>query len=137
LHPRRIAAGTRNMACEPAMTVEQMDAAIAVGLEMGRNAIGAGVEVIGLGEMGIGSSTAASAVTAALTGLPVTDVTGRGTGADDAMLAHKIHVIEQALQRHRPDGADAFDVLTKVGGFELAGLAGLVLAAADGRKVVV
>lgn len=137
LHSRRIAPGTRNMVRESAMTVEQMDAAIAVGLEMGRDAITAGVDMIGLGEMGIGNSTTASAVTAALTGLPVAGVTGRGTGADDAMLAHKIRVIEQALERHRPDPANAFDVLVKVGGFELAGLAGVVLAAAAGRTVVV
>lgn len=134
---RRVAVGTRNMAREPAMTPDQADAAIAVGLEMGRDAIEAGVDMIGLGEMGIGNSTAASAVTAALTGLPVADVTGRGTGADDAMLAHKISVIERALQRHAPDPADPFDVLTKVGGLELAGLAGVVLAAAVGRKVIV
>ena len=137
LHQRRVAAGTRNMAREPAMTRDQADAAIAVGLEMGRDAIEAGVDMIGLGEMGIGNSTAASAVTAALTGLPVASVTGRGTGADDVMLAHKVSVIERALQRHRPDPADAFDVLVKVGGFELAGLAGVVLAGAAGRKVVV
>jgi nicotinate-nucleotide--dimethylbenzimidazole phosphoribosyltransferase len=137
LHQRRIAPGTRNMAREPAMTVEEVDAAIAVGLEMGRDAISAGVEMIGLGEMGIGNSTAASAVTAALTELPVASVTGRGTGADDAMVAHKIRVIDQALRCHRPDSADAFDVLAKVGGFELAGLTGVVFAAAAGRKVVV
>jgi nicotinate-nucleotide--dimethylbenzimidazole phosphoribosyltransferase len=137
LYERRIAAGTRNMACEPAMTAEQVDAAIAVGLEMGRDAITAGVDMIGLGEMGIGNSTAASAVTAALTGLPVAEVTGRGTGADDAMVAQKTRVIERALQRHRPDRANAFDVLAKVGGLELAGLAGVTLAAAAGRKVVV
>jgi nicotinate-nucleotide--dimethylbenzimidazole phosphoribosyltransferase len=134
---RRVASGTKNMAREAAMTRDQADAAIAVGLEMGRDAIAAGVDMIGLGEMGIGNSTAASAVTAALTGLPVASVTGRGTGADDAMLAHKISVIEHALQRHRPDPADAFDVLEKVGGFELAGLAGVVLAGAAGRTAVV
>jgi nicotinate-nucleotide--dimethylbenzimidazole phosphoribosyltransferase len=137
VHQRRVASGTRNMAREPAMTRDQADAAIAVGLEMGRDAIAAGVDMIGLGEMGIGNSTAASAVTAALTGLPVASVTGRGTGADDVMLAHKVSVIECALQRHRPDPADAFDVLVSVGGFELAGLAGVVLAGAAGRKVVV
>lgn len=137
LHSRRIAAGTRNMAREPAMTAEQANAAVAVGLEMGRDAIAAGIDMIGLGEMGIGNSTAASAVTAALTGMSVDRVTGRGTGADDAMLAQKIRVIETALERHRPDPEDAIDVLTKVGGFELAGLAGVLLAAAAGRKVVV
>jgi nicotinate-nucleotide--dimethylbenzimidazole phosphoribosyltransferase len=137
VHRRRVAPGTRNMAREPVMTRDQADAAVAMGLEMGRNAMADGVDMIGLGEMGIGNSTAASAVTAALTGLPVASVTGRGTGADDVMVAHKISVIELALQRHRPDPADAFDVLVKVGGFELAGLAGLVLAGAAGRRVVV
>ena len=137
LRQRRVAAGTRNMAREATMTQDQAEAAIAVGLEMGRDAIVTGVDMIGLGEMGIGNSTAASAVAAALTGLPVADVTGRGTGADDAMLAHKVSVIEQALQRHHPDPADALDVLVKVGGFELAGLAGVALAGAAGRKLVV
>lgn len=137
VHQRRVAPGTRNMAREPAMTREQADAAIAVGIEMGREAIASGLDMIGLGEMGIGNSTTASAVTAALTGLPVAHVTGRGTGADDTMLARKINVIETALRRHRPNATDPFDVLVKVGGFELAGLAGLVLAGAAGRKVVV
>lgn len=137
LHSRRIAPGTQNMARAAAMTGEQVRAAIAVGFEIARDAIAAGVDMIGLGEMGIGNSTAASAVTAALTGLPVASVTGRGTGADDVMVAHKIRVIEQALQRHRPEPADALDVLAKVGGFELAGLVGVVLGAAAARKVVV
>ncbi|PYR35204.1 MAG: nicotinate-nucleotide--dimethylbenzimidazole phosphoribosyltransferase [Acidobacteria bacterium] len=137
VHQRRVAPGTKNMAREPAMTRQQAETALAIGLEMGRDVIAAGTDMIGLGEMGIGNSTAASAVTAALTGLPVSSVTGRGTGADDAMLAHKVRVIEQALQQHQPDPADAFDVLSKVGGFELAGLAGVVLAAAAGRRVVV
>ena len=137
VHLRRVAPGTKNMAREPAMTRQQAETALAIGLEMGRDVIAAGTDMIGLGEMGIGNSTAASAVTAALTGLPVSSVTGRGTGADDAMLAHKVRVIEQALQQHQPDPADAFDVLSKVGGFELAGLAGVVLAAAAGRRVVV
>ena len=128
VHQRRVAPGTKNMAREPAMTRQQAETALAIGLEMGRDVIAAGTDMIRLGEMGIGNSTAASAVTAALTGLPVSSVTGRGTGADDAMLAHKVRVIEQALQRHRPDPADAF---------ELAGLAGVVLAGAAGRKVVV
>jgi nicotinate-nucleotide--dimethylbenzimidazole phosphoribosyltransferase len=133
----RVMHGTRNFAREPAMTREQAQAALSVGIEMGREAITDGVDIIGLGEMGIGSSTTASAVAAALTGLPVATVTGRGTGADEAMLRRKIEVIEQALQRHSPDSTDAFDVLAKVGGLELAGLAGLTLAAAAGRKVVV
>jgi nicotinate-nucleotide--dimethylbenzimidazole phosphoribosyltransferase len=137
VHHRRVAPGTRNMAQEPAMTREQAKEAMGVGIDMGREAVAAGVDLIGLGEMGIGNSTAASAVTAALTGLPAASVTGRGTGADDRMLSRKIGVIEQAVRRHQPDAADPIDVLAKVGGFELAGLVGLVLAGAASRKVVV
>jgi nicotinate-nucleotide--dimethylbenzimidazole phosphoribosyltransferase len=157
LRQHRIAAGTRNFAREAAMTREQARAAIAVGLEIGREVIASGVDMIGLGEMGIGNSTTASAVTAALTGLPASAVTGRGTGADDAMLDRKIAVIEQALSLHElrlreprlretqlPDprqheltADEAFEVLRTVGGFELAGLVGLTLAAASGRKVIV
>lgn len=134
---RRVAPGTRNMAEQPAMTADETRSAIGVGIEMGLDAIAAGVEVIGLGEMGIGNSTAASAVTAALTGLPAAVVTGRGTGADNPMLERKIAVIERALERHRPDAGDPLDVLMKVGGLELAGLVGLVLTGAASRRVVV
>ncbi len=137
LQQRRVAAGTKNFAREAAMTSEQARAAIAVGMALGREVIAAGADMIGLGEMGIGNSTAASAVTAALTGLPVNAVTGRGTGADDAMLARKVAVIEQALQLHRTNRDDAFEILRTVGGFELAGLIGLTLAAASSRKVIV
>lgn len=137
LQQRRVAAGTKNFAREPAMTREEAQAAIAVGIEIGREVIAAGADMIGLGEMGIGNSTAASAVTAALTGLPASAVTGRGTGADDAMLDRKIAVIDQALRLHRLESDDAFEVLRTVGGFELAGLVGLTLAAASSRKVIV
>lgn len=119
------------------MTVDETRSAIVVGIEMGMEAVADGVEVIGLGEMGIGNSTAASAVTAALTGLPAAVVTGRGAGADNAMLERKIAVIERALERRRPDPGDPLDVLAKVGGLELAGLVGLVLAGAANRRVVV
>jgi nicotinate-nucleotide--dimethylbenzimidazole phosphoribosyltransferase len=134
---RRVARGTRNMVQEPAMTPDETRDAMVVGIEAGKEAVEAGVDVIGLGEMGIGNSTAASAVTAALTGLPAAVVTGRGTGADDLMLERKIAVIERALQARRPDPGDPLDVLAKVGGLELAGLAGLVLAGAAHRRVVV
>src|SRR5437867_9845191 len=78
------------------------------------------MDVLCLGEMGIGNTTAASAIVAILTGLPVADVTGRGTGIDEQTWAHKVAVIEQALQVNRPDPTDALDVLTKVGGLEIA-----------------
>jgi nicotinate-nucleotide--dimethylbenzimidazole phosphoribosyltransferase len=133
---RRVARGTRNMLREPAMTRDQAIDAILVGVEQGLEAASR-ADMIGLGEMGIGNSTAAGAVTAALTGLPPASVTGRGTGADDAMLRRKIAVIEEALRTRRPDAHDGLDVLAKVGGLEIAGLAGVVLAGAAHRRVVV
>jgi nicotinate-nucleotide--dimethylbenzimidazole phosphoribosyltransferase len=133
---RRVARGTRNMVREPAMTADEALAAIVVGLEQGLDAA-ARVDMIGLGEMGIGNSTAASAVTAALTGSLPAVVTGRGTGADDAMLQRKIAAIEEALRARRPDPRDGLDVLAKVGGLEIAGLVGVVLAGAATRRVVV
>jgi nicotinate-nucleotide--dimethylbenzimidazole phosphoribosyltransferase len=133
---RRVARGTKNMLREPAMTPDEVIAAIAVGIELGLDAAER-VDMIGLGEMGIGNSTAAGAITAALTGLPAASVTGRGTGADDAMLQRKIAVIEEALRARQPDPRDGLDVLAKVGGLEIAGLVGVVLAGAARRRVVV
>lgn len=125
------------MVREPAMTAEEMLAGISVGIDQGLQAAAAGAEMIGLGEMGIGNTTAASAITAALTGLSPAAVTGRGTGADDAMLLRKIAVIEHAIRERQPDPHDGLDVLTKVGGLEIAALVGLVLAGAATRRVVV
>lgn len=133
---RRVARGTRNMVREPAMTPDEALAAIVVGIEQGLDAAQR-VDMIGLGEMGIGNSTAAAAITAALTGLPPATVTGRGTGADDAMWQRKIAVIEEALRERRPDPHDGLDILAKVGGLEIAGLVGVVLAGAATRRVVV
>lgn len=131
---RKIARGTQNMARGPAMTSRQALAAIGVGLQLSR--AGHEIDVVCLGEMGIGNTSAASAIVAALTGVPVADVTGRGTGIDDQTWAHKVSVIDQALQVNRPDPSDALDVLSKVGGLEIAGLVGLAIGAA-GRRVPV
>jgi len=95
------------------------------------------VHILGTGDMGIGNTTPSTAVIAAFSGLPVEKLTGRGTGIGDAALRNKIAVIEKALQMHRPDPRDPVDVLAKVGGFEIGGLAGLVIgAAAKGIPVV-
>jgi len=133
---RRIAAGTRNITKGPAMTREQAVCAVEHGIDV-VNGLADGVDVFGTGEMGIGNTTPSSAIAAALTGAPAADVTGRGTGIDDAQLAHKIGVVETALRVNRPDPSDGLDVLAKVGGFEIGGIAGLVLAAAANRKPVV
>jgi nicotinate-nucleotide--dimethylbenzimidazole phosphoribosyltransferase len=133
---RRVADGTRNIARGPAMTREQAVAAIEVGAELAEAAIADGADLLGLGEMGIGNTTAASAVTAAITEAPVEAVTGRGTGIDDATWRRKVEVVGRALARNRPDRADGLDVLASVGGFEIGGLAGVALAGAAHRVPV-
>ncbi|HEX5483331.1 MAG TPA: nicotinate-nucleotide--dimethylbenzimidazole phosphoribosyltransferase [Terriglobia bacterium] len=134
---RKVAHGTRNMAHGPAMTEEELQLALSAGIELAAMAERQERKVIGAGEMGIGNSTAASALTAALTGKPAAEVTGSGTGLDDARVRHKIRVIEQALAVNRPDPADPMDTLRKVGGLEVAGLTGLILGAATRRIAIV
>ncbi|MEF8779504.1 MAG: nicotinate-nucleotide--dimethylbenzimidazole phosphoribosyltransferase [Haloferacaceae archaeon] len=131
-----VAAGTANFAEEPAMTREEAIEAI----EVGRRVVADRVphaDVIGLGDMGIGNTTASAAVTAAITGVSPEEVTGRGTGVGDDALARKVAVVREALEARDPDPDDGIDVLRTVGGFELAGLAGVSLEAASRRIPVV
>jgi nicotinate-nucleotide--dimethylbenzimidazole phosphoribosyltransferase len=132
--------GTANFAHGPAMTPDQARQAVAVGRRLVREClVPEGVRVVILGEMGIGNTTSASALTAALLALPAAEVTGRGTGLDDAGWRHKVAVLERALARHFPDPhrpADALEALVRVGGFEIAGLAGVALEAAARRMLV-
>ena len=134
---RKVAAGTANMATGPAMTQDQAIAAIHVGMDAFQAQRDQGIDLVATGDMGIGNTTASSAITAVLTGAPVAAVTGRGTGINDEQLAHKIHVIEQAIECNRPDPGDPLAVLTKVGGLEIAGLVGVILAASADRVPVV
>lgn len=134
---RRIGPGTANMAAGPAMTPEQAVASIAAGRALAADAIAGGATLIATGEMGIGNTTAASAITAAITGRPAASVTGHGTGIGDDALAHKIEVVERALRMNEPNPANALDVLTNVGGFEIGGLAGAIIGAAERRVPVV
>jgi nicotinate-nucleotide--dimethylbenzimidazole phosphoribosyltransferase len=134
---RKVMPGTQNLMVEPAMSLAQAEQALQVGIELATEAAQEGIGLIGTGEMGIGNTTASSAITAAMTHRPVSDVTGRGTGIDDASHAHKIDVIQRALAFHRLDSADAMEVLAKVGGLEIGGLAGLMLGAAAARIPVV
>jgi nicotinate-nucleotide--dimethylbenzimidazole phosphoribosyltransferase len=134
---RKVAYGTQNMAIGPAMTGAQAEEALQAGMEVVAAEIDKGLDLVAIGEMGIGNTTAATAITAAFTGLPPAQLTGRGTGVDDAGLARKVTVIEKALAVNRPDPSDALDVLLKVGGLEIAGLAGVVLGAAERRVPVV
>jgi nicotinate-nucleotide--dimethylbenzimidazole phosphoribosyltransferase len=134
---RKIACGTANMAAGPAMTREQAEQSIQAGIDVVQAEIEAGLDLVATGDMGIGNTTPSSAITAILCGLPAAQVTGRGTGVDDAGLARKVAMIERALEVNRPDPKDAMDVLCKVGGLEIAGLAGVMLGAAARRVPVV
>lgn len=125
--------GTRNMAQGPAMTRHQAIDSIEAGIEIVEAETGKGLDILGTGDMGIGNTTASSAIFAAITGYPVEKITGRGTGIDDKQLTHKISVIKQALALNKPDPKDPLDVLAKVGGFEIGGLSGVILAGAARR----
>jgi nicotinate-nucleotide--dimethylbenzimidazole phosphoribosyltransferase len=136
---RRRGPGTANMAVGPAMSRKDALAAIEDGAALCDAALGEGAaaaDLVGVGEMGIANTTAASAITAALTGADPAAVTGIGTGIDAPAIAHKVEVIRRALAVNRPDGKDPVDVLAKVGGFEIAGLVGVILAAAARRTPV-
>jgi nicotinate-nucleotide--dimethylbenzimidazole phosphoribosyltransferase len=127
---RKIVRGTANMARGPAMTRRQAERSVAVGIELARAAKLDQVNILGTGEMGIGNTTAASAITVALTGCDPSRAVGRGTGIDDAGLARKIAAIERAMEINRPDRANPVDILAKVGGAEIGVMMGIVLGAA-------
>ena len=133
----KIAYGTRNFLREPAMSTEQALQSIQIGMDLAKATCADGKNLIAVGEMGIGNTTASAAVVSVLTGQRVEEVTGRGTGVDDPNLKRKIVLIERALHLHHPSPADAIDVLAKVGGFEIGGMAGLMLGAASCHVPVV
>jgi nicotinate-nucleotide--dimethylbenzimidazole phosphoribosyltransferase len=130
---RPIACGTKNFCVEPAMTREQAAAALSVGIEMAGQAAADGCTLLGVGEMGIGNTTAASALTAGLTGLQPSMVTGRGTGADERCMARKRSAVERALALHLPEIQGPFDMLARLGGFEIGAMCGFCLGAAANR----
>ncbi|HEY80685.1 MAG TPA: nicotinate-nucleotide--dimethylbenzimidazole phosphoribosyltransferase [Caldilineae bacterium] len=134
---KKIAFGTANMAHSPAMTRAQAEQAILAGAEVVEAEMARGLDVLGTGDMGIANTTPSAAIAAAFTGQDPASIVGRGTGLDDAGVQHKIDVVRRALARHQPDPADALDVLAKVGGFEIAGLTGAILATAAHRRPVV
>ena len=134
---KKVMLGTKNLMVESAMSPVQAEQALTVGMELATEAAQEGIGLIGTGEMGIGNTTASSAIAAVMTGLPVSEVTGRGTGIDDVRHAHKIDVIQRALNNHRLDSTDAMAVLAKVGGLEIGGLAGLILGGAAARIPIV
>nr|VFJ53591.1 MAG: nicotinate-nucleotide-dimethylbenzimidazole phosphoribosyltransferase [Candidatus Kentron sp. FW]VFJ60953.1 MAG: nicotinate-nucleotide-dimethylbenzimidazole phosphoribosyltransferase [Candidatus Kentron sp. FW] len=133
-----VAPGTANIAQGPAMTTEQAVLSLENGIRVARQLIDdEKYDLIGVGEMGIGNTTASSAIIAALTGESATATTGRGTGIDDERMGHKITVIEKALQINRPDPSNGLDALAKLGGFEIGGIAGVILGAAARQKPVI
>ncbi len=134
---RKVAPGTRNISRGPAMTHEQAVRAIESGIEILATEVAKGLDIVGTGDMGIGNTTASSAICAVMTGKPVAEVTGRGTGITDKQLAHKIEIVSSALAVNHPDPKQPLDVLAKVGGFEIGGLVGVMLGAAAHRIPVV
>ncbi|MFC2069948.1 nicotinate-nucleotide--dimethylbenzimidazole phosphoribosyltransferase [Chloroflexota bacterium] len=134
---RRIAPGTANMTAGPAMTEGQAIKAIETGIQIVNDEVAKGLDIVGTGDMGIGNTTASSAICAVITGRPAKDVTGRGTGITDEQLAHKTAMVNKALEVNMPDPANPLEVLAKLGGFEIGGLAGVMLAAAAHRIPVV
>lgn len=134
---KKIAPGTRNFTKGPAMTRDEAIAAVEAGIELAGICREEGVNMAGTGEMGIGNTTSASAIIAAISGIPVKKVTHRGTGISDKALENKVRIIELAMEVNKPDPTDPLDVLTKVGGLEIAGIAGFVIGCAAGRIPVV
>jgi nicotinate-nucleotide--dimethylbenzimidazole phosphoribosyltransferase len=137
LKDKKVAMGTQNMAKGTAMGREEAICSIEAGIELVADELSKGVDILGTGDMGIGNTTPASAITAVLTGADVTTVTGRGTGLDDEGWRKKVKVIQKALEINQPNPKDPIDVLSKVGGFEIGGIAGVILAGAKYRIPVV
>lgn len=137
LLPRKVRPGTADMTVEPAMTRGQAVTAIEVGITVAQDLVAAGSRCLLTGDMGIANTTASAALLAAMLRLDPAEVTGRGTGIDDRMLAHKVDVVRLALARHAPDPADPVGVLAAVGGLEHAALVGFLLAAGALRVPVV
>jgi nicotinate-nucleotide--dimethylbenzimidazole phosphoribosyltransferase len=129
LEIRKIARGTKNMTKGPAMTREEAERAVLAGIELVEK-YKDGLDLLGTGDMGIGNTTPSSAIVSVITGIDPAQVTGRGTGIDEQSLKNKVAIIKKAIDVNKPDPKDALDVLAKVGGYEIAGITGLVLGAA-------
>jgi len=135
---KKVRKGTRNFAVQNAMTADEAARALENGAAVFQEASRKeNIDIVGLGEMGIANTTSATAIICAVTGVSPFKATGRGTGVDDQGLQHKAKVIQKALDFHNPDPADGFDILQRLGGFEIAGITGAVLAAADQGTAVV
>ena len=134
---RKIARGTADLTVGPAMTRAEARAGVNVGVEVARDLVAQGNRLLVVGDMGIANTTASAALISVFTGLEVAEVTGRGTGIDDAMLNHKVSVIQTAIRVNKPDAGDPLAALGAVGGLEHAGMVGYLLAAAALRTPVI
>ncbi len=134
---RKIRSGTRNMAIEPAMEKEEAESAIMVGFEEAASMFDKGLEIIALGDMGIGNTTAASAVGTVIVDKSPFDMVGPGTGIDEEGVKHKAKIIQKAIELHNPQRNDGIDVLMKVGGLEIGAIAGAILAGAYFKKPII
>jgi nicotinate-nucleotide--dimethylbenzimidazole phosphoribosyltransferase len=134
---KKVVRGTANFTRGPAMTRDEAVRSVEIGIELARESAAEGVDLLGIGEMGIGNTTAASAIAATLTELSPEAVTGHGAGVDDAGLLRKIAVVKRALEVNTPDRSDALDVLAKVGGAEIGVMIGVTLGAAAERIPIV
>lgn len=136
LEIRKTGRGTKNISKGPAMTRDEAEQAVLAGIEL----VGKyrdGLDILGTGDMGIGNTTPSSAIVSVLTGITPEKATGRGTGVDDASLKKKIAIVKRAILVNRPDPRDPIDVLSKIGGYEIGGIAGLVLGGALYRVPIV
>jgi nicotinate-nucleotide--dimethylbenzimidazole phosphoribosyltransferase len=133
----KVMRGTKNMLEGPAMTRAEAEQCVETGIRLAHEYADKGYKIFGTGDMGIGNTTPSAAICSVITGRPVEEVTGRGTGIGDAALAGKVAAIRQAIEVNQPDPADAMDVLAKVGGTEIGGIAGLCIGAAERRVPVV
>jgi nicotinate-nucleotide--dimethylbenzimidazole phosphoribosyltransferase len=133
----KIGLGTKNFTKGPAMTKEEAILSIEKGIAVFEKEFRKGLDILGTGDMGIGNTTPSAAIISVLSGTPVEKIAGRGTGLDDAGLLHKITVIKKGIKLNKPNPRDAIDVLAKVGGFEIGGLTGVILAGASNRIPVI
>ena len=133
---KKVGLGTDNIAKGPAMSHAMAQRSVESGIDIAFE-LGERIDIFGTGDMGIGNTTPSTAIAAVITGKSIQELTGRGTGLDDEQLAHKQEVIKEILDRNKPDPKNGLDILAKVGGFEIGGIAGLIIGAAAQNKPVV
>ena len=137
LKNKKVNYGTKSFLKQPAMTQEEAVKSIEYGIELFEEEYKNGIDIVGIGEMGIGNTTPSSAITAIITGKSVESVTGRGSGINDSSFEKKVKLIKDAIKFHNPKSDDAIDILHKVGGYEIGGMTGIILAAASKRVPIV